>query len=256
MGEELGSDMCLRMFNHLIQYGNKRVKRSVPLALALSSIGYPNLQISDVLSKLSHDQDDIVSRNAILSLGLIASGTNNARIARMLRALTEYYGKDADHLYMIRIAQGLVHMGKGLLTMKQFHSDRFLMSKVGFSAVITVLISCIAPEKFLLGDKHYLLYTLVMAIKPRMLVILDTKLQPLKTSVRVGQALDVVGQAGRPKSITGFQTHETPVLLGYKDRAELATDEYTNISSVLEGFAIVRPNKQSESKKRKRKKKP
>ncbi len=39
------------------------------------------------------------------------------------------------------------------------------------------------------------------------------------------QAVDVVGQAGKPKAITGFQTHTTPVLLAYGERAELATDE-------------------------------
>jgi hypothetical protein len=39
------------------------------------------------------------------------------------------------------------------------------------------------------------------------------------------QAVDVVGQAGKPKTITGFQTHTTPVLLAYGERAELATDE-------------------------------
>eukprot|EP01083_Nonionella_stella_P218964 784725_1 len=31
LGEDLGSTMCLRMFNHLIQYGNIRIKRAVPL---------------------------------------------------------------------------------------------------------------------------------------------------------------------------------------------------------------------------------
>jgi len=39
------------------------------------------------------------------------------------------------------------------------------------------------------------------------------------------QAVDVVGQAGNPKTITGFQTHTTPVLLAYGERAELATEE-------------------------------
>ena len=39
------------------------------------------------------------------------------------------------------------------------------------------------------------------------------------------QAVDVVGQAGKPKTITGFQTHTTPVLLAYGERAELATEE-------------------------------
>lgn len=41
----------------------------------------------------------------------------------------------------------------------------------------------------------------------------------------LSQAVDVVGQAGKPKTITGFQTHTTPVLLAYGERAELATDE-------------------------------
>ena len=46
-----------------------------------------------------------------------------------------------------------------------------------------------------------------------------------KVQVRVGQAVDVVAQAGKPRAITGFQTHSTPVLLGYGERAELADDD-------------------------------
>ena len=37
--------------------------------------------------------------------------------------------------------------------------------------------------------------------------------------------MDVVGQAGKPKTITGFQIHTTPVLLAHGERAELATEE-------------------------------
>lgn len=35
------------------------------------------------------------------------------------------------------------------------------------------------------------------------------------------------------------QTHTTPVLLNYKDRAELAGKEYKSLSSVLEGIVIL-----------------
>ena len=56
-----------------------------------------------------------------------------------------------------------------------------------------------------------------------MLLTVDEDLKPLPVSVRVGQAVDVVGQAGKPKSITGFQTHTSPVLLATNERAELAT---------------------------------
>jgi hypothetical protein len=60
-----------------------------------------------------------------------------------------------------------------------------------------------------------------------MLMTVDEAGKPVTVTVRVGQAVDVVGQAGRPKTITGFQTHTTPVLLGHGERAELATDECT-----------------------------
>jgi len=52
----------------------------------------------------------------------------------------------------------------------------------------------------------------------------------------------VVGQAGSPRTITGFQTHTTPVLLSHNERAELATDEYLPVSTVLEGFVILKKN--------------
>ena len=69
-----------------------------------------------------------------------------------------------------------------------------------------------------------------------MLMTVDENLKPISVPVRVGQAVDVVGQAGRPKTITGFQTHSTPVLLAAGDRAELATDKYDLILTILNIF--------------------
>jgi 26S proteasome regulatory subunit N1 len=66
----------------------------------------------------------------------------------------------------------------------------------------------------------------------------DENLKPLPVSVRVGQAVDVVGQAGHPKTITGFQTHTTPVLVGHGERAELATEECMRLSLVLVSVLI------------------
>lgn len=59
---------------------------------------------------------------------------------------------------------------------------------------------------------------------PKSLFVLNDKLEPMPLSIRVGQAVDVVGQAGKPKKITGFQTHTSPVLIGNGERAELATE--------------------------------
>ena len=52
-----------------------------------------------------------------------------------------------------------------------------------------------------------MLYTLATAIQPRMLQTFDEDLKPLPVSVRVGQAVDVVGQAGKPKTITGLYNY-------------------------------------------------
>lgn len=55
-------------------------------------------------------------------------------------------------------------------------------------------------------------------------------------------AVDTVGAAGRPKTITGFQTHDTPVLIGHGERAELATEEYLPETTIMENFVILKKN--------------
>jgi len=242
MGEELGSDMCLRVFDHLLQYGEPVIRRAVPLALGLLSVSNPRIQVMDTLSKLSHDHDADVAQSAILGLGFIGAGSNNARAAGMLRALAQYYYKEANHLFVVRIAQGLLHMGKGTISLSPFHTDKMLMSGVGVGGLLIVLYSCLDLKNLLLSKAHYLLFSLCCSMFPRMLMTLDEDLKPLAVPVRVGQAVDVVGQAGKPKTITGFQTHTTPVLLGASDRAELATDDYIPVTSLLEGFVILKPN--------------
>uniref|UniRef100_H3D9X5 26S proteasome non-ATPase regulatory subunit 2 n=1 Tax=Tetraodon nigroviridis TaxID=99883 RepID=H3D9X5_TETNG len=241
MGEEIGSEMALRTFGHLLRYGEPTLRRAVPLALALISVSNPRLNILDTLSKFSHDADP-ESHNSIFAMGMVGSGTNNARLAAMLRQLAQYHAKDPNNLFMVRLAQGLTHLGKGTLTLCPYHSDRQLMSQVAVAGLLTVLVSFLDVKNIILGKSHYILYGLVAAMQPRMLVTFDEELRPLPVSVRVGQAVDVVGQAGKPKAITGFQTHTTPVLLAHGERAELATEEYLPVTPILEGFVILRKN--------------
>lgn len=87
-----------------------------------------------------------------------------------------------------------------------------------------------------------MLYFLVTAMYPRFLITLDEDLKAIPATVRVGQAVDVVGQAGKPRTISGFQTHQAPVRLGTTDRAELATEEFIPYAHVLEGFVILKKN--------------
>lgn len=240
MGEEVGQDMVLRQFGHLMHYGEPNIRKAVPLAMGLISPSNPQMKVYDTLSRYSHDNDNDVAINAIFAMGLLGAGTNNARLAQLLRQLASYYHRDQNSLFMVRIAQGLLHMGKGTMTLNPFHTDRQVLSQVAAAGLLTVLISLIDAKEFILDKAHYLLYFIVTAMHPRFLITLDEDLKPLQVNVRVGQAVDVVGQAGRPKTITGWQTQSTPVLLAFGERAELEDEQYISLSSSLEGLVILR----------------
>jgi 26S proteasome regulatory subunit N1 len=240
MGEEVGQEMVLRQFGHLMHYGEANIRKAVPLAMGLLSPSNPQMKVYDTLSRYSHDNDNDVAINAIFAMGLLGAGTNNARLAQLLRQLASYYHRDQESLFMVRIAQGLLHMGKGTLSISPFHTDRQVLSRVSAGGLLSVLIAMIDAKQFVTDKSHYLLYYLVTAMHPRFLITLDEELKPLTVNVRVGQAVDVVGQAGRPKTITGWQTQSTPVLLAYGERAELEDEQYISLSSTLEGLVILR----------------
>lgn len=248
MGEDIGQDMSLRHFSHLMHYGNPLIRRAVPLAMGLVSTSYPQMKVFDTLSRYSHDPDLEVAQNAIYAMGLVGAGTNNARLAQLLRQLASYYIKSPDSLFMVRIAQGILHLGKGTLSLNPFNCERSILSKVSLASLLTISVALLDPKLFILNDSnsettHQLLYYLTPAVKPRMLVTLDEELNPIKVNVRVGQAVDVVGQAGKPKTITGWVTQSTPVLLSYGERAELENnEEWISLTHSLEGIVILKKN--------------
>lgn len=140
MGEEIGAEMAYRTFGHLLRYCEPIIRRSVPLALGLISVSNPKLNILDTLSKFSHDSDLEVAHNAIFAMGLVGAGTNNSKLAAMLRQLAQYHAKDPNNLFMVRIAQGLIHLGKGTMTLSPYHSDRQLLSPVALAGLLGALI--------------------------------------------------------------------------------------------------------------------
>lgn len=54
-GEDIGQEMCLRTMNHLMQYGEPVIKRTVPLAMGLLRISNPDVAVTDLLTKLAYD---------------------------------------------------------------------------------------------------------------------------------------------------------------------------------------------------------
>ena len=169
-GEDIGQEMCLRTMNHLLQYGEPIIKRTVPLAIGLLRISNPEVTVMDLLTKLSYDTDANVSMSAIFSLGLIGAGTNNSRLEGNLRYLAAYYANNPDQLFVVRIAQGLIHLGKGLMGLNPLHSDKFLFSNVSLAGLLTVLYTATDMKTFICGKYHFFLYYLVLSIYPRMMI--------------------------------------------------------------------------------------
>ena len=247
LGEEIGTEMAFRALDNVLQYSSIFIRRAVPISLAALSIGNPKPVLIDTISKLTHDSDPDVALNAIFALGLISAGTNNSRTANLLRQLASYYGKDKHALYAVRIAQGFLYMGKGLVTVNPCHANKLLLNPISLVSIITTLHLALRSRTILFGNYHYLLLSIVPAITPRHVVTVDTSLVPIQTLVRVGQMVDTVGQAGNPRKITGFQTHNTPVLLGFNERAELATDEFVPACSAIEDIVILERNPEADN---------
>ncbi|EEY22185.1 26S proteasome regulatory subunit rpn-1 [Verticillium alfalfae VaMs.102] len=225
MGEDVGQEMVLRHFGHLMHYGEPNIRRAVPLALGLISPSNPQMKIYDTLSRYSHDNDSDVAINAIFAMGLLGAGTNNARLAQLLRQLASFYHRDQESLFMVRIAQGLLHMGKGTMSVNPFHTDRQVLSRVSAGGILAVLVAMI--------DANH---------APQVPGHAGRGPQASQGQRPRRQAVDVVGQAGRPKTITGWQTQSTPVVLAYGERAELEDEEYISLNSTLEGLVILKKN--------------
>ncbi len=66
-----------------------------------------------------------------------------ARLAAMLRQLAQYHAKDSNALFMVRLAQGLTHLGKGTLTLQPYHSERQLMNPVAVAGLLSTVIACL-----------------------------------------------------------------------------------------------------------------
>lgn len=173
MGEELGGQMAQRALGHMLQYGDVSVRRGVPLAAVLLSVSNPEQSAVDLLSKLTHDNDTATATSAIIALGLCGAGTNNSRVANNLRSLASYYSKDASMLFAVRIAQGLLHAGKGLLGFNPFHSNRALFSPTAGAAIVAFVHTVLDFKGLVLGKHHSLLYLILAAAQPRMLITLD-----------------------------------------------------------------------------------
>lgn len=82
----------------------------------------------------------------------------------MLRQLAQYHAKNTGHLFMVRIAQGLTHMGKGTLSLSPFHTDRQVMNPVAVSGLLITLFSFLDTRnsKFIISNVYCTTFHVLM----------------------------------------------------------------------------------------------
>lgn len=240
IGEEIGTEMLSRSFNHFLQFGDVNIKRAVSLAIALLNLSNPKVTVIDSLTKFCYDTDKTVAMNAIFSMGLVSSGSNHSRVGGLLRSLAAYYNEETNPLFMVRIAQGLLYMGKGLITLDPIYSHKLLINNPGIAGLLITLFSFTETEGLLCGKHQFLIYSLALGMKPKLVMTVDEKLKPKPVTLMIGQAVDIVGQTGNPRTISGFQTHTSPAVINTGERCEISDEEFIPYSDVLEGIVIVK----------------
>ena len=240
IGEEVGMEMLSRSFNNFLQFGDINTKKAVSLAIALLNLSNPKVQVIDSLTKFCYDTDRTVAMNAIFSMGLVSSGSNHSRVGGLLRSLADYYTEESNPLFMVRISQGLLHLGKGLITLDPVYSHKLLINKRALAGVLITLFSFTETEALICAKHQFLLYSLALAMKPKLVMTVDENLKPKDVQLMIGQAVDIVGQTGNPRTISGFQIHTSPAVINTGERCEINGEDFIPYSDVLEGTVIVK----------------
>ena len=246
MGEEVGTEMLSRSFNHFLQFGDINIKKTVSLAMALLNLSNPKVNVIDSLTKFCYDTDKMVAMNAIFSMGLVSSGSNHSRVAGLLRSLASYYNEETNPLFMVRISQGLLHMGKGIITLDPVYSHKLLINNIGIAGVLITLFAFTESERLMCEKYQYLVYSLVLGMRPKLVMTVDENLQPKEVQLMIGQAIDIAGQTGNPRTISGFQTHTSPAVINTGERCEINGEDFISYSEVLEGIVIVKEKERKE----------
>ncbi|GET90268.1 proteasome regulatory non-ATPase subunit, putative [Leishmania tarentolae] len=256
VGEDLGMEMTKRAIIHslladTVSKGKDSMsgRCAVPLVYALLSAGNPNMPVVETLNRLAHDSDLPTATNAITAMGIVAAGSNNARVATKLHSLSSYYQKPifAGATFAVRLAEGLCSMGKGHLTLSCLQNDSNVVNMTALMGVLCLLHSSLDLSNTLLGECHYMFYGITPAISPRMMMAVNEDMKPVDSVlVRVGLPVDTVALPGNPKAITGFQTQKTPVLLSATDKVECADAKFVPVGTVLEGICVVKERPQVE----------
>ncbi|MES1901891.1 MAG: 26S proteasome non-ATPase regulatory subunit 2 [Paramarteilia canceri] len=249
LGENVGCEMMVRLISQLTRYGDYRVKSAIPMALALLNISKPSMSALQMLTKYTHDSVNAVSISAMIALGLVSAGTNNAKYSQTIKSFkaTSAAQKDSVISSILNLSLGLCYMGKGALSITPLRHDGRVINLTALSSLICFSVLSLHSDEYFHGKQNYMWHILAPAISSKFFTTVDENLEPLSAPVRIGQPLDTIGQAGKPRRVTGFRTHKTPVAVAGDERVDLATEDFLPMSMFMEGTVIMKKNESTDN---------
>jgi len=217
-GEETLVNMATHTLEGVMLLDIPRVQMAVPLALSILHMSSAKAEVIEVLKRSAHSGDPSVVVSSIGALGVVSAGSSNSRVQNALEQMEGFCGKGAAGS-ALKIAEGLLYLGKGMMKLSMFTGGIASPRKV--SGMLGFIFALLDGGSFVLDKYYFILMLLTPSITPKYLVTVDSEGAPVKAQVRVGGKVDVSGVAGRPKRLSGSQVRETPVVLQLNEGAEL-----------------------------------
>ena len=81
ISEMIGTEIIIRYIHKVMHYGNKKLKKVIPIMLTLLGIVKLDIKVTDMLYKMAHNEDKEIALRSLFGLGVIAAGTNNSKIS-------------------------------------------------------------------------------------------------------------------------------------------------------------------------------
>nr|UXY88382.1 hypothetical protein Cry52Nrm3_p021 [Cryptomonas curvata] len=198
IGDQIASHMAMRIYGYFLLSPNLEIRRITTLAVGLLYISNPSTNACDYMIRLTNDNDWIIIRNAVFSLGLMGAGTGNSRIHTSLKCLADYYSNKIENfehitkllkpsfyifslkiqslIFVIRIAQGLVNSLSKKILLSIFFGKNSLDFPKAFSLIYTIY--GFSYSKFIgLNSISVIIFLLGLLVKPNLIVNINKNFQ-------------------------------------------------------------------------------
>ncbi|EDQ31289.1 19S-PA700 proteasome regulatory particle subunit Rpn1p-S1 [Enterocytozoon bieneusi H348] len=211
IGDSLASQMIENQLMSSLLLNNIHIKNVVPSCLALLYASSMKSDIIDFLERSMSTRETNVT--SIVALGILAAGTNNSRAMSILSSNFNAMYKDIKASNALIFSQGLINLGKGMLTLSPLVYDKRIIidkSIIGLLGLITMLLN---ENYSCFKENSFILYIITQAILPKYVT-------GITGEIKVGKPVETVGLTGNPNRISGKIVYTSPIILNYDQKAE------------------------------------